>query len=536
MMNEVRIFGPPGAGKTTTLSGLIASACKDYGSEAVLVSSFTKAAARELVSRDLPLNDEQIGTLHALCYRILDRPKIVSKEILADWNMEHPHLSFGGVQSDVDNPYADFDGGGAKPGDQLIQEYNRLKGLLVPYSDWPVTVQSFSTYWKDFKSNTHTVDFTDLIETCVAENTPTPNNAKILFLDEVQDFSPLELSLARHWGQSCDTVYMAGDDDQAIYHFKGATPHAFLAPELPKENVRVLGQSYRLPRKVHAAAQSWVEGLRIRMPKDYKPRDAEGDVDCINLLYRYPDPIYNYLTEWLNAGKTVAFLASCSFLLDPLKHKLREWGFPFHNPYRRSRGDWNPLHGKSGTVSASDRVLAYRKIARGEWWTYGELWKWAAMIDAESIFSRGAKTAMRKMAEQDETSTQPVNVADLEKWIPKESDVESISQGDLSKIEPSILSAYRKPVDYACKVIEARGEDALKKSPQIILGTIHSMKGGEADIVVLYPDLSPSAFSEWVCHGEVADSIRRTFYVGMTRAKESLYWAQPSGRAISGYL
>ena len=107
---EIRIFGPPGTGKTTTLSGLIASSCKEYGSEAVLVSSFTKAAARELISRDLPLNDDQVGTLHALCYRAMDRPKIVGKELLADWNAEHPQLSVSGAQANVDDPYFDFDG------------------------------------------------------------------------------------------------------------------------------------------------------------------------------------------------------------------------------------------------------------------------------------------------------------------------------------------------------------------------------------------------------------------------------------------
>lgn len=536
MTNEIRIYGPPGAGKTTTLSGLIASACKDYGSEAVLVSSFTKAAAKELVRRDLPLNDDQIGTLHALCYRSMDQPKIVSRQLLADWNAEHPHLAFDGVQADVDDPYADFDTGGAKHGDKLMQECNRRRGLQVPQSEWPLSVQAFYDRWKDFKANTHTIDFTDLIDTCVTEHVPIPNRAKVLFLDEVQDFSPLELTLARSWGQACEKFYLAGDDQQCLYHFKGATPMAFLYPEVPQENIRILRQSYRVPRAVHASAQSWGNLLSVYMPKEYRPRDADGEVGVKNLLYRYPDPIYSSLLEWLNAGKSVAFLASCSFLLDPLKHKLRAWGLPFHNPYRRTRGDWNPLHAKSGTVSAGERVLSYLKIKKGEWWTYADLWKWASMVEADKIFSRGAKTAMRKKAEEDETATLPVDETHLESWIQNESNVAAIIQGDLNFLTSYILSAYRKPVEYACKVIESRGEEALKQSPQIILGTIHSMKGGEADVVVVFPDLSPSGFTEWVTPGESKDSVRRMYYVAITRAKESLYWAQPSGRSITGYL
>ncbi|MBA5875217.1 MAG: AAA family ATPase [Nitrospira sp. CR1.2] len=534
---EFRIVGPPGTGKTTTLSRLIAKSCSQYGSEAVLVTSFTKAAARELVSRNLPLNDDRIGTLHALCYRALERPKLIDRELLKDWNASYPSMQFGGIGSNLDDPYGDIESSGAKDGDGLLQELNRLRGLQVPADFWPIRIQNFSRYWADFKDQTFTIDFTDLIARCVEERVPIPHESRVMFLDEVQDFSPLELSLARWWGSSCEELYLGGDDDQVLYRFKGAIPDAFMSPDLPAEQVTILAQSYRVPRAVHAAATAWVEQIENRIQKDYKPRDAEGAVGQLDINYKWHETLKYRLEEWIDAGKTVAILASCSFFLDPVKHKLRDWGFPFWNPYRKTRGDWNPLTGRSGTISASDRVRMYRKpVDEAGWWTYRDLWEWAGCLKAEDIFHRGAKTLMRRKAEGEETSGLAVEVDDLEQWFADPVAAEKATAGDVGWLQSNLLDTYRKPIGYACNILEARGPKALKDQPKITLGTVHSVKGGEASIVVLFPDLSPAGYQEWTTPGEARDSVRRMFYVGMTRAKEELYWAQPVGMSISGYL
>lgn len=534
---EFRIVGPPGTGKTTTLSRLIAKSCSQYGSEAVLVTSFTKAAARELVSRNLPLNDDRIGTLHALCYRALERPKLIDRELLKDWNASYPSMQFGGIGSNLDDPYGDIESSGAKDGDGLLQELNRLRGLQVPADFWPIRIQNFSQYWTDFKDQTFTIDFTDLISRCVEERVPIPHESRVMFLDEVQDFSPLELSLARWWGSSCEELYLGGDDDQVLYRFKGAIPDAFMSPDLPAEQVTILAQSYRVPRAVHAAATAWVEQIENRIQKDYKPRDVEGAVGQLDINYKWHETLKYRLEEWIDAGKTVAILASCSFFLDPVKHKLRDWGFPFWNPYRKTRGDWNPLTGRSGTISASDRVRMYRKpVDEAGWWTYRELWEWAGCLKAEDIFHRGAKTLMRRKAEGEETAGLAVEVDDLEKWFADPVAAEKATAGDVAWLQSNLLDTYRKPIGYACNILEARGPKALKDQPKITLGTVHSVKGGEASIVVLFPDLSPAGYQEWTTPGEARDSVRRCFYVGMTRAKEELYWAQPVGMSIGGYL
>ena len=42
-----------------------------------MVASFTRAAVAELNQRDLPIPEQNLGTLHSLAYRTLDYPEIV---------------------------------------------------------------------------------------------------------------------------------------------------------------------------------------------------------------------------------------------------------------------------------------------------------------------------------------------------------------------------------------------------------------------------------------------------------------------------
>jgi len=57
-------------------------------------------------------------------------------------------------------------------------------------------------------------------------------------------------------------------------------------------------------------------------------------------------------------------------------------------------------------------------------------------------------------------------------------------------------------------------------------GPIHSVKGGQADVVYLFPDLSQAGDAQHNRGGAARDSVIRVFYVGITRARETLYICQ----------
>jgi superfamily I DNA/RNA helicase len=64
-----------------------------------------------------------------------------------------------------------------------------------------------------------------------------------------------------------------------------------------------------------------------------------------------------------------------------------------------------------------------------------------------------------------------------------------------------------------------RRKEKITKEPRIKLSTIHGSKGGEADNVMLLTDLSRKTDEEY---WKNKDSERRVFYVGMTRARNTL--------------
>jgi superfamily I DNA/RNA helicase len=68
-----------------------------------------------------------------------------------------------------------------------------------------------------------------------------------------------------------------------------------------------------------------------------------------------------------------------------------------------------------------------------------------------------------------------------------------------------------------------RGED-LSAEPRIRLSTIHGAKGGEADNVVLFTDITAAAEASMESD---PDSMHRVFYVAVTRTRQNLYTLEP---------
>jgi len=351
--NESRITGPPGTGRTTRLAQVLDNCARRYGSDAVVALSHTNAAAKEIVGRDTLVPSSNAGTIHAMAFRTMGHSEVAhSPHYLKAFAEEYDYR----LTSVCEDDFA-MDAAAAAEDDRIMNEYSRLRNMEVPRELWPPEVAVFAKKWEDFKADSGTVDFTDMLD-CALETQCAPGNPSALIVDEMQDSTRKQLRLLRQWGRNVDTFVCAGDPDQAIYEWAGADPTVFIAHRPARQEI--LAQSYRVPKKVHELAAKWIARVTEREPVEYLPTDEEGALEFCNATYRYPEPLLHRIEEDLAAGQNVMVQASCSYMLSPLVAVCRRLGVPFANPWRRKNGAWNPLMRRSGrcTPDASSLFLA----------------------------------------------------------------------------------------------------------------------------------------------------------------------------------
>jgi len=327
----------------------------------------------------------------------------------------------------------------------------------------------------------------------------------------------LQWRVIRRWGAEAKTFVVVGDDDQSLYSFTGARPDDFLI-SLPAKQQRTLDHSYRLPRAVHATAERWIHKLDGRRePKTYSARDADG------LVTERPElsmsNVAELARELANETRPTMCLAACGYMLKPLLAELKAQGVPFCNRFKPDRGDWNPV-----TVTGS-RLLAFLRVARrlredviapaSDWWPWIEMMK---------DLQRGARKGFKLKLD----SSAPITESDLHRWLTA-GVVAALETDDLVWLSQHTTARFTKAVEYPLTVLAARGEDALTGDIKLTVGTMHSVKGGEADVVYLFPDLSHASVRDIHTRGQDArDAIARQVYVGMTRAREELHLCGPS--------
>ncbi len=545
-MEEYRIFGPPGTGKSTILATkYIPDAIAKYGADAVMVTSFTRAAAAEIASkksretgRTIAVPQSMVGTLHSICYNALGCPNIIETDVklIREWNMRHEPWAINGKNlGSIDEGGKDsYGANGSNHGDKVFNSIKILRNRISDKRFWSIEQIGFIEKWNEFKKETDSVDFTDLVELGIERLLHAPGNPKVIFVDEAQDFTRLQLKLIRSWAMDMDYIVLVGDDDQQLYSWAGTSSDAMIKPEIPAQNKRVLKQSYRVPRAILERATQMIQRVDTREPKVYLPRvdrktglTAEGLVEEHPANWREPDELIDHVLGKISQNKTCMILASCSFMITPIKKLLMENGIPFENRYRRTRADWNPLfrsEAKIERVDPGNLLLAF--LGNGvdpPYWNVAQLVMWAQHLTTSD---QGLKRkvghagidALKAAIEAKEHGLHTTR--EVLSQIMTETAVERALARDVYWLQDNLKAARRSDTfNYMVRVHDKFGAAAIEEPPLVTTGTIHSVKGGEAQCVYLFPDISFQADNEMQNPDpEGRDAIYRMFYVGMTRA------------------
>ncbi|MEP3142999.1 ATP-dependent helicase [Qipengyuania citrea] len=100
-----------------------------------------------------------------------------------------------------------------------------------------------------------------------------------ILIDEFQDIGPLDLQLIRAIAKLHRArIVIVGDDDQAIFEWRGATPNYILTPDKwfgKKFSTHVLEKNYRCPRNIVTSSDRLIRNNRHRHVKNVIPVSTE---------------------------------------------------------------------------------------------------------------------------------------------------------------------------------------------------------------------------------------------------------------------
>jgi len=480
------VLGPPGTGKTTYLLNEVEKTlASGVDPSRIGYVAFTRKAATEAIERaneKFGLTEKRMPyfrTLHSLTFRLLGLNK---KQVMG----VSDYKAFGnimGVQVSGYTGAAEGLVGGAKPGDKALFLIGKARVRDMPLEEqWREQNEDIGWFelerlargLEEFKKQRQLIDFTDMLEQFLKFGRGP--NLELLVIDEAQDLSYLQWEIVTKLAATANRVIIAGDDDQAIFQWAGADVDYFIALE---GEVKVLEKSYRTPSSVQHAANEVITKVNSRRTKDWQPRDEEGRV-------RYES---RGIDVDMSSG-TWLVLARNAYLLDSMEeHCLRE--------------GW--LFEKSGRRSVSDITL---KAIRA----------WEKLRNDEEISAGDVQKILRFVRHNGKTSPREglFSMGDIQRnWGTASSAIWHEAFEKMNLTERSYVIASLR-----------RGEK-VSQEPRIKLSTIHSAKGGEADNVVLYSDISPQSYNTMI---KYPDDEARVFYVGMTRAKNNLHLVVPQTR------
>lgn len=288
------VLAGAGSGKTKVLTNRIANLIDNGISPAnILAITFTNKAAKEMKDRVFNLigNDAymiQISTFHSLGLKILkenyeklgydknfvvidsDDALTVIKKIMKDMNLSPQYYNAKNIRNKISS---------AKNELMDLQSFANLE-----YDKNIVKI--YEKYLEKLKLN-NSVDFDDLLILPIRLFREYPSvlesyqeRYKYILIDEYQDTNECQYIFSKMLAKKYKNIFVVGDNDQAIYAFRGANYKNILnfEKDYPDCKTILLEENYRSTKTILNAANSVIKNNKLRKDKNLWSNNEEGEL------------------------------------------------------------------------------------------------------------------------------------------------------------------------------------------------------------------------------------------------------------------
>jgi len=570
------VHAVPGAGKTTTLVGRVERLCaRGVDPQRIRVVMFNKAIQKSFAAQlsAAGIKGVHVTTFDALGLEVLkaaDRQRMLSAPLdivthrTHEWAKAVHRNFFRTIETAED----------------ITDTVYFWKAHLVPPTravclHQPAIVEAYRAVEAlRTAGSTLQVDFPDMVYTAVGVLRRHPRllgSIDYFLIDEFQDINPGRVELLRHLMHEETSVMAVGDADQAIYEWAGAHPRYFREFAATFASLSTchypLSRSFRFGPSIAQAAARLIAHNKDRAPLDVVGGGVtEGRIECVGDI---ADTVRRLLAED-HAPDEIAVLyrgrAQGVSVLAELAARRVPMNTDDIDMLRKGRGPELALaylalatsdapvgfDAAWGVVYAPDRYI--RKDAfRTQVNKLGGRGLQAVLRDARLARSleqpHGAVTAMTELADLMLRMRRCRTAGDALDLLVRETDIDSQLAGRMrSESEQELALAAFQAVHVVLRGLEVAPSDAENAlavlDPRIgqpedrcvWVSTIHKAKGKEWRSVLL-PRLSEGLCPagqrgerlgtveapEGIAQSDWLEQERRIFYVGLTRAMETVF-------------
>ena len=580
------VLAGAGSGKTKVLTSRIANLIENGISPYnILAITFTNKAAKEMKDRVIRLigsnaNNIQISTFHSLGLKILkenysllgyeknftiidsDDVLTIIKKIMKDLNMAKERYNPRELRNKISS---------AKNAMMGVDAFSRVE------FDHNV-VEVYKRYINKLK-NGNSIDFDDLLILPIKLFKKYPSiledyqdKYKYILIDEYQDTNEAQYTLSKLLAAKHRNLFVVGDNDQAIYAFRGANYKNILnfEKDYPETQTILLEENYRSTKTILNAANSVIKNNRERKDKNLWSNNDSGEKIKYRIVSNEKEEssyVASEIKDLISKGikeEDIAILYRTNaqsrvveeeMLKRNIKYRV-VGSFYFYN--RKEIKDLlcylRLINNHKDDVSLL-RIINTPKRGIGEK-TIDNLTDVATLNDTSiyEAISGGKELEFKKLIEELTKDSETLSLTELidniinKSGIKKEltssklledeirleniNEFKSITKSYEEEYGSATLSDFLEEISLVSDMTEHQDG-----SNRVSLMTVHSVKGLEFDYVFLV-GMEEGIFPHYNAINDGTSSAieeeRRLCYVAITRAKKVLYITTAESRMLFG--